>query len=373
MKEIVTQKLTSRLIENQPALPSLTQPLDAMYYATKKRAIFKKRLSSLSSSNEIDFDTLKGNLSKTIEILLNEPSYIRPSAPHGKPGGLILLNTDIPTIIIPDLHGRRTFLMETLFYTGSSGISHLNLMLEGKLNIVCVGDGMHSEQRGQKRWLKALGEYKLKSKQTPALDEEMIESYSLMQMVMQLKISAPNHFHFLKGNHENVLSEEGNGNHPFAKFALESPMTREWTGSVFGKKFIQQYARFEKLLPILAVGKNFLVSHAEPKQYYPARQIVDYNHHPDVIEGLTWTENDMAETGSVEKMLAQFFPEYDISRLYYFGGHRQVNGKYSARANGRYIQVNHPHKMYFTYIHPEKLFHPDRDIVDMEEKEHYDE
>ena len=128
MKEIFTQKLTSKLISKSIPEPSFTQPLDAMYYETKKRAIFKKRLGFLSSSQNLDFETLKGNLSKTMDILEREPSEIRPYTANGKPGGVVVLNANLPSLIIPDLHGRRQYLINALFDIRFNGISNLNQM-----------------------------------------------------------------------------------------------------------------------------------------------------------------------------------------------------------------------------------------------------
>lgn len=69
----------------------------------------------------------------------------------------------------------------------------------------------------------------------------------------------------------------------------------------YGKEFLSQYYAFEKKLPVLAAGKNFLVSHAEPESFYPEYMVINYHSYPEVIYGLTWTANEAAEEGSVKK------------------------------------------------------------------------
>lgn len=40
-------------------------------------------------------------------------------------------------------------------------------------------------------------------------------------MIMVLKTGFPAHFHFLKGNHENIKNDLGGGNSPFRKLVSE--------------------------------------------------------------------------------------------------------------------------------------------------------
>ena len=64
--------------------------------------------------------------------------------------GLIQL-ADIPTIVIPDLHARRPMLTAILGFCLHEG-SHaekpiFDLLQQGLINVVCVGDIVHSEER----------------------------------------------------------------------------------------------------------------------------------------------------------------------------------------------------------------------------------
>lgn len=94
----------------------------------------------------------------------------------------------------------------------------------GKLQVVCVGDGFHSESRAILRWKKALGEYTMDFIEHRAIDEEMSESLGVIIMVMKLKTAFPYFFHFLKGNHENIANENSADNRSFRKFVYEGAM-----------------------------------------------------------------------------------------------------------------------------------------------------
>ncbi len=336
-----------------------------MIYKTKRQALVKMKLSRVSKTSNLKVRKLFTHLSRVIEILKNENENIRPRDDEGNPGGLIKLKNDIPTLIISDLHSRRDYLINALFDQRQRKLTNLTLMSENKLQIVCLGDGMHSEQRGAMRWKQAFNEFQNGFEDSPAMDEEMMESFSTMLMIMQLKITCPENFHFLKGNHENILNEQGHGNHPFAKFALEGAMVREYVKINYGEDFLNSYAEFEKLMPVFALGKNFVISHAEPLKTYSQDRIINYKKHPEVIEGLTWTDNNESEKGSVQKMLKAFLPEQDIKKVFYFGGHRQVAKKYNRRAGGNYIQVNNPEHHFVIYLPVDKQFSPEVNIYDV--------
>ena len=98
----------------------------------------------------------------------------------------------------------------------------------------------------------------------------MRESLGLMEMVMECKSAFPGRFHFLKGNHENIANEEGGGNHPFVKFALEGFMVADYMRLLLRRRRSwPATTSFEKELPLLAVGSGFLASHAEPAELLP--------------------------------------------------------------------------------------------------------
>ncbi|MFP4618261.1 MAG: hypothetical protein ACLFMZ_05400 [Spirochaetaceae bacterium] len=298
----------------------------------------------------------------TTEILRNEDPLYRPRDERNRPGGLLRLN-DRPTILVPDLHARPWFLLQVLAYRPEglpANPTTAELLKRGELQMVCVGDGFHGESRAAQRWKKAFKEFTGKYHRHAAMDEEMRESLSLMEIVMQLKVMRPDSFHFLKGNHENILNEEGRGNHPFRKFAFEGEMVKEWVLKFYGEEFLSSFAEMEHELPLLAADGTFMVSHAEPQRYFTREEVIRYRQYDDVVLGLTWTPNDGAEEGSVHRMIADYCSSPEQAR--YFGGHRPVEGTYGLRAEDRYVQLHNPETCSFALLQPGIPPDPGKDI-----------
>lgn len=328
----------------------------------------KKRLVEIFKRGEIpECEEYINVLDKVNNILTNENESVRPYDKSGLPGGLIYLKKDIPTIIIPDLHARLNLFLSVMFYPGIDEESIIDKLSNDKIQIICVGDGFHAESRAIERWKKAFEEYKIAYKKHKYIDEEMTESLGIMEMVMEMKNEYPDNFHFLKGNHENITNENGNGNFPFRKFAYEGPMVLEYINQFYGEEFLEKYYNFEKNLPLFVIGKNFLVSHAEPVSFYSKEEIIEYRSNPDLIVGFTWTDNDASEEGSVNQMIETYLDTEYHSKAYYFGGHRPVPTLYKTRAEGRYVQIHNPNKFVIGVIMPDKEIDLDTDIIELED------
>ncbi|MCD6398140.1 MAG: metallophosphoesterase [Spirochaetaceae bacterium] len=308
-----------------------------------------------------DSGELNDSLEKVLAVLDNENTKIRPKGSNGKPGGLILLDS-VPTIIVPDLHARTGYLKTLLSwappgetYTVYQGLS------SGKLQVVCVGDGFHAEARAVQRWKGAFEEYINEYKNHKFIDAEMRESLAVMMSVMELKAAFPNNFHFLKGNHENIANEESSDNRPFRKFVHEGSMVKSWFNKFIENETFQNYYRFEKKLPVFAVGNRFCISHAEPRKYYQKKEIINALIQREIVFDLTWTGNDEAEDGSVKKYLEEYFPGDNGSII--FGGHRPVADIYQSRSDGRYLQIHNPNKYIAVYISNMQNFSPETNIL----------
>lgn len=250
-----------------------------------------------------------------------------------------LEHQDLPTIIVPDLHARRDFLVDALGYQ-IDGKSVLELLQEGRINVVCLGDGMHAESRAKNRWREAEFD-------TDKLDEEMAESLGTMQMIMELKSAFPQYFHYIRGNHDEIGGE-------FHKYADESQQVRDWIKKHYGEDFIRKYADFEDSLPLMAVGANFIASHAAPMFDSEGKHInsptIEQIQKKDsyAINALTWGNNTGRigedETQflipAVKKMLAGLGkPEAT-----WFIGHRRADATFHPQADGRLIQINDPQR-----------------------------
>ncbi|MGH2510393.1 MAG: hypothetical protein ACRDHZ_23705, partial [Ktedonobacteraceae bacterium] len=198
--------------------------------------------------------------------------------------GLVQLQ-DLPTIIIPDIHARRALLLAVLStqltngpYTGRQVF---DLLQQGLLNIVCVGDIVHSEKRSD--WVINLdGEWTAE-----LLDKEMVRSLGAGTMVMYLKAHYPAHFHCLRGNHDDMAGELSADFRKFVGLKYkddeeelvtvdgrpvltgdkgESKLVREWVlnRAGWGQPFLETWARFESALPLLAQAPYYVVSHTLP-------------------------------------------------------------------------------------------------------------
>jgi len=306
---------------------------------------------------------LMGNiLNDVIDVLKTESIHYRPRGADGNPGGLIKLQS-LPTIIVSDLHARVGYLKSVLLWKPPDMKYNVYWGLSsGKLQVVCVGDGFHSESRAILRWKKALREYNMDFIEHRAMDEEMSESLGVMMMVMKLKTAFPRFFHFLKGNHENIANENSADNRSFRKFVYEGAMVTTWFKKFMGKRLFDRYYKFEKMLPVFAVGDRFCVTHAEPKTHYSEKDIVNAMINREIIFDLTWTDNGQAEVGSVVRYLYEYFPDNQEARM--FGGHRpiSISQHYLLRAGGKYIQIHNPSRYNIVYIRDMKDFLIDRDI-----------
>ena len=78
-------------------------------------------------------------LNKVNDLFNNEDKNIRPRDKNSKPGGLLHLKKEIPTIIIPDLHARTDFLLSVMLFKPFDEESVLEKMANDNIQVVCVG------------------------------------------------------------------------------------------------------------------------------------------------------------------------------------------------------------------------------------------
>ena len=85
-----------------------------------------------------------------------------------------------------------------------------------------------------------------------------------------------------------------------------------------------------------------------------------------MVSGLTWTDNDEAEGGSVQRMLAHYLGESESSHGWYFTGHRPVSGRYRLRAEGRLVQIHDPEKFIIAHQPVSSQIEPDRNVLEID-------
>jgi len=272
---------------------------------------------------------------------LQPPAYYLKTAQAArgvfqKQGGLVHLPEDVPTLILPDLHAQRNYLAAALSQK-IDGVEAFQLLKTGRLNLLCLGDAMHSEQRNQMRWLQAEQDY-LGHQASPALEAELVESLGLLAMIMDLKVAYPQHFYFVRGNHEDIDPER-----PYTKFTQvgESNLVREWVLKAWGKQFLAQWSACERAMPLLASGASFMGSHAPPEREITPDEVQKRT--SAAFRALCWSDNTQWSAGSAEEkaFLANCARFHVTSQRPWIAGHRKVNeGLFRSQLDGRIIQIN---------------------------------
>src|SRR5574344_437972 len=319
------------------------------YLTVEELQSLARRISSYKDSTALPgHDELSALIKRTVAVITKEKETYRPRDEEGAPGGLLDFTgkafAALPVIVVPDLHGRADFLIN-LLKSALIEPTVLDALNDKRVLVVCVGDGVHAESRAYERWKQAYQEWDEGNVAGRSMMEEMHENISTMQGVMELKCAFPEHFHFLKGNHENILDTEGGGDHSFRKFALEGEMVRDFVEQVYGAAILTYESNFEKSLPVCAICSTCGISHAEPFTAYKRSQIINYHKDPSLILGFTWTANGDAEDGSVEKLFRILNKKNKAGKPLWFGGHRPVAEKYLLRQDGAYVQIHNPEEM----------------------------
>ncbi len=298
--------------------------------------------------------------------------------------GLVQLQ-DLPTIVIPDLHARRALLIaifSTQLANGPyAGRQVFDLLQQGLLNVVCVGDIVHSEERSD--WVINLdGEWTAE-----LLDKEMVRSLGAGAMVMYLKTQYPAHFHCLRGNHDDIAGELAADFRKFVGLKYEndelvfvdgrpvitgdkgeSKLVREWVlnREGWGQPFLETWARFESALPLFAQAPYYVISHTLPHIPLTSAEIRDPHRAREVSLELTSRRgiNEAAITGTLENLGLQETTQR------WFHGHSQVppevnGGKYEESLDGLIVRLNNPKQHVFAYVpasQDERRFDPAQDV-----------
>lgn len=314
-------------------------------------------------------DEITAELGAACTVIDSQERQLRPPDADGLPGGVLHLRPELPLVVLPDIHGRVELVRQALSATyPDHGIEEplLYALDSGRAQLLFIGDYVHAEARARERWMHAFEEFTGGFKKHAAMDQEMNESLGVLQMFAALKQAYPDIVHGLKGNHENISNEEGEGNHAFGKFVMEGAMVAEYMSRFYSGAAFEAVYRLEKSLPLLAVGASFLVSHAEPGRFFEREEVIEYRSSPEVVEGLTWTDNDGAEPGSVQAMLEHYLRHCEPHEAVYLGGHRPVENLYALRAEGRYVQFHNPAR-YLAAVPPvNRLFDPERDVLELQ-------
>lgn len=337
------------------------------------KAKIDKTLLQILNSHALPSAEYLVNLAHSATLTLqNEQNSYRPHTPEKTAGGLLDFAGKnakcLPIIVVPDLHARSYFLVNIMNYHLPENFIKGNLTVsqalrQKKVYVVCVGDILHSESRCYKRWMQAMDEFMTGEIAGKAMTEEMIEGLATECMVMELKNAFPKNFHILKGNHENITNETGNGNYAFCKFVEEGEMVHLFMENEYGSEVTNAVYNFEHSLPLVAAFKDCVISHGEPLHNFTKKEIINGLKNDKTIKSFTWTKNGDAKDGSVLAMLKKLTRRSDFENARYFGGHRPVKENYATRQNGYYIQLHNPDRQNIALVSLDKVFDVEKDIV----------
>ena len=300
-------------------------------------------------------------------ILANESSSYRTENCVGQPGSLLKLYDDnkrcLPAVIIPDIHARPDFIKNIL----DCELPKLKLTVKQALeqhavDVICVGDAVHTELTSL-RWKLISLEFEDGVHTGRYMQDEMTANLSTLCAIMSLKIAYPENFHFLKGNHENILNSNLGGDYAFYKYADEGEMVKRFIQEYYDEKLLNLIAQYENLLPLAAYGKNYVVSHAEPAAAYTAEQLIDARFEEGVVEGLIWTRNAQVKKSTVVPIMNELLGKKNAKKAFYFSGHRPVKEDYALRQNGKLVQIHNPRKQNIVVVMPDKAFDFKKDII----------
>lgn len=314
------------------------------------------------------YDFIYSLTKKVCSVLETEPDSYRPKNCVEEPGALLELYQKegrcLPAVIIPDIHARPDFLSNIL----NCLLPALNLTvkqaLEQKLiDVICVGDAVHTELYSS-RWKLISFEFEEGCHTGHLMQEEMILNLSTLCALMSLKIAYPQNFHFLKGNHENILNHSFGGDYAFYKYADEGEMVKLFMQDYYDEDLLNMISKYEELLPLAAYGKNYVVSHAEPADSYTREQLIDARFDETVVEGLIWTRNGQVKKSTAEQIMKELLGKTAAKKAMYFTGHRPVKENYALRQDGTLVQIHNPHRQNIVFVNPGKKFDFNKDILD---------
>ncbi|MBU1863351.1 MAG: hypothetical protein KKH94_06810 [Candidatus Omnitrophica bacterium] len=339
----------------------------------------------------------------------------------GRADGIIQLDSDKPYLIIPDLHARREQLVELLFTSLEKVIAEdnrayyaawfteqdfqktiLELLSERKIQVIQLGDLMHSEKK--EVWNSGTGifphelvkgNFNVLKDETPRMDKEMTDGLGVAAIVMLLKQTFPDNFHILKGNHDNInnvynketdsldetaetFDKETGNSFVMKGWALLTQTGKLWGDKRLGTDFMNAYAEWENRLPIFAIGKNFTASHSEPADTHQKEEINERTGR--IVYNFTWARKEDEKKrrifGTHVIPVLQNIFQAAWGKKAHISGHDTIginDGIKDMVDDKRLLIVNHKEQLTALFVKPTDIFNKDaweKIVIPTPEKTH---
>ena len=320
----------------------LSLPTQALSAPGAGRRVQKRDVVPKGSWNArlLDSGSYRGALRRARQVMRTEK-------------GMIRLKRDLVTIVIPDLHGRRDYLERVLKTKDrATGKTYGTLLAEKQVQMVCLGDVMHTEVRGA-QWRRGMSEKVMRA--------EMAESLGTLKRIAELKIANPENFHMIRGNHDDVGSRGG-------KLVRQVDKTRGYLCTTLGNSLVKDLGRFFDALPVAAVGSNFFMAHANPM--FPVTK-KDIDQRADAA-AVSLTRTRLPTFNNLRRLHAGKSGDAAVSKLltavgadpkqaYYIHGHLWAD---PMAVEGQRVYFGHPRQQTFLRLDPNSKAPPWRQLID---------
>lgn len=350
-----------------------------------------------------DFTTLQTledfkNFAKTDQLQPGEvyqKSLEGATALLGAGEAIIEAPTGLPTLVVSDIHGRRTMIADLLakpahyFFPDleSQSTTVFDLLQQRSINLIFLGDYVHTETPDAWPSMEAIAEShldsELRTEKISKLHKQACESLGAAKMVMDLQRLQPKHVFSLKGNHDEHDREKwwtpGITKAFSRKYIVpQGDLMIEWFEeySGFGRDFFTKWTDWESKLPLVVYtklqnGAYLANSHAIPSEVLSREDIEERS--PVAIGNLLWTNNTPAAGSDeiVERItqalvsnvnaILKLDGEVTQEQILWIVGHRKAYW-FRSLANDRVIQINNPENQVVAVVPADGSFKPKRNV-----------
>lgn len=311
-------------------------------------------------------------LAKKALSLSKHESLWRPLTDVQTPGTLVDFTSPdsnsacSDVIVIPDLHGRTSFLKNILSFRipegDGEGLTIEEALSKNKIHLVFLGDALHTEFCTKERWLLAKDLFEQGNYVSDPMKQEMAEGLTVYITLLDLLCKYPDNFFFLRGNHENINNKNEDGMFSFKKYAYEGEMTRRFMEQQYGEHLKNLLADFEDALPLVYANNRCVISHAEPISPFDKDSMIHGHFLASVMNGLTWTNNDSAAEDAVELSMATLLGH---NRAVWISGHRPVCDGYHFQRKGLFLQIHDPRATKVLFVSKDRDINIETDFWDV--------